>query len=129
MVTSYLEVHRMEAQPRTDAKATIDTPFFTYSLLQQLNQRAIAARRNRTLRFDKLPIEKTEWYPVKFHLPHNDGAEVRCELVLNKDAKTAWLDITLDEFLRLPTQRACHYGHIPDIDTYTIPTTDAALGG
>jgi hypothetical protein len=77
--------------------------FFTYSTLKSLNDSAIKNGLNRSLVFERLPITQTDLYPVAMNFLHND-TEMRCKLVLNKHAETAWLDIPIKAFNELPSK-------------------------
>jgi len=79
----------------------MSTKFLTYDLLKSLNETAIRNDSNRSLCFDKLPISKTDVYPVVMDFIHND-VEIRCKLVLNAQGDTAWLDIPIKAFNELP---------------------------
>jgi hypothetical protein len=80
--------------------------YFSHEALKQANVRAIKAGRNRTLDFERLPIEPTKIYPVAMAFPHDRGAahfeEMRVEIVLNEDGDRAWLDISLSDYDTLP---------------------------
>ena len=76
--------------------------YLTYQLLQKLNAEAVANGYNRSLFFERLPIAQTDLFPVALAMPHND-VEMRCQLVLNKHGETAWLDMTLRNYDRLPS--------------------------
>ena len=75
--------------------------FLTYEMLKTLNDSAIRNKLNRSLVFDKLPIAKSDVYPVTTSFPHND-TEMRCELVLNHHGDTVWLDMPIKAFNGLP---------------------------
>jgi hypothetical protein len=71
-------------------------------MLVQLNRKAIRARAGRSLRseyVEKLPVDKL--YPISQHFLHND-CDVRCRIVFNEQGQTGELDITLDDFNRVP---------------------------
>lgn len=74
---------------------------FTYDLLRTLNQKAVKERRNRSLYFEKLPIDPNNVYPVIMNFLHND-VEVRTGFIMNHDKEMAWIDLTLKEFNALP---------------------------
>lgn len=75
--------------------------FFTYDLLRTLNEKAVKERRNRSLYFEKLPIDPNNVYPVVMNFLHND-VEVRTGFIMNYDKEMAWIDLTLKEFNALP---------------------------
>jgi hypothetical protein len=77
------------------------TKFLTYTLFEQLNKKAIKNRLNRSVYFDKLPIDKNDRFPVSLSFLHNDK-EIRCEVVLNRDGDTAWLDMSFNDYNGLP---------------------------
>ncbi len=79
----------------------MSTKFLTYDLLKSLNDIAIRNDSNRSLHFDKLPISKTDVYPIAMNFLHNE-IEIRCQLVLNAQGDTAWLDIPIKVFNELP---------------------------
>ena len=64
---------------------------------------------------------KDSAYPIKFHtLLHND-VEVRCQIVMNYDGETCWLDIPLAKFNSLQS--------IPTHETVAdVPRRDAREG-
>ena len=77
------------------------TKFLTYTLFEQLNKKAVRQGLNRSVYFDRLPIDKDDKFPVSLSIIHNDS-EMRCEVVLNHDGDTAWLDMSLDDYKDLP---------------------------
>ena len=88
--------------------------YFSYEALKQANRRAIKAGRNRTLEFERLPIDPTMIYPVIFAIPHERGpanelmayrgiwAEMRVEIVLNYEGDHVFLDLSQSEYDGLP---------------------------
>ena len=79
-----------------------ESKYLTYILLKKLIAEAEANGYNRSLFFERLPIAQTDLFPVAFAMPHND-LEMRCQLILNKHGDTAWLDMTLRNYDRLPS--------------------------
>ena len=80
----------------------IATRYLTYDDLRRINRSSVAAKRNRNLYFDKLPIKDNgSHYPVIFSMVHNDK-EMRTEIMLSAGGNRAWLDMSFDEFNGLP---------------------------
>ena len=76
-------------------------PFLTFADLQRINASSVAANRNRNLWFDELPIKDDgAVYPVTFHMIHND-AEIRAQIILNREGDAATLDMSIAEFAGL----------------------------
>ena len=81
----------------------MDTRFFTYDLLKRVNAEALRSRRNRSItNFDNLLINHTDLFPIAFSMIHND-VEVRAQVVLNPEGQTAWIDMPIKTFDKLPT--------------------------
>ena len=79
------------------------TKFLNYETLKQGNAEALRSRRNRSItNFDNLLINHTDLFPIAFSMIHNDF-EVRAQVVLNDDGLTAWVDMPLKTFNKLPT--------------------------
>ena len=79
------------------------TKFLNYETLKQVNAEALRSRRNRSItNFDNLLINHTDLFPIAFSMIHNDF-EVRAQVVLNEDGLTAWVDMPLKTFNKLPT--------------------------
>ena len=79
------------------------TKFLNYETLKQVNAEALRSRRNRSItNFDNLLINHTDLFPIAFSMIHNDF-EVRAQVVLNDDGLTAWVDMPLKTFNKLPT--------------------------
>mgnify|MGYP003138046587 CR=1 FL=1 len=80
--------------------------YFSYEALKQANSRAIRAGRNRTLEFERLPIDPTKIYPVILAIPHERApayfAEMRVEIVLNNEGERVFLDLSQSEYDGLP---------------------------
>jgi hypothetical protein len=69
-----------------------------YPELKTINESSVAAKRNRNLRFENLPIsDDGTIYPVAFNFSHN-RIWVRTGIVLNAAGLTVWLDMSFDEF-------------------------------
>ncbi len=76
---------------------------FTQGILARLNRKAIKAGANRTLRVQVVKrLSPANVYPISQALLHND-TDIRCTIVLNEKGDTAELDVTLDDYNRLPT--------------------------
>lgn len=76
--------------------------YFTYESLKAANAVAVRAKRNRSLYFDRLPIEDDgTTYPIVQSYIHND-IEMRCQLILNGQGDSAWLDMDIGDYLDLP---------------------------
>lgn len=75
----------------------------TKTLLTRLNRRAIVLNLNRSLRMSSLKrLPDTQVFPVTEALLHNDD-HMRVTIILNEAGDRGVLDISLDEFNKLPT--------------------------
>ena len=81
------------------------TKYLTYERFEDLNKKAVRRELNRSLYFDRLPISEDDVFPISFSLIHNDK-EMRCEVVLNAEGETAWLDMSLQDYSGLPEVEA-----------------------
>jgi len=80
----------------------IATRYLTYNDLRRINRSSVAAKRNRNLWFDELPVaDDGTHYPVSYAMVHNDN-EMRTEIILNAGGARAWLDMSFGEFNGLP---------------------------
>jgi hypothetical protein len=77
------------------------TKFLTYTSFEELNEKAVRNRLNRSVWLNKLPVDVHDKFPIVLTLVHND-VEMRCEVVLNREGETAWLDMSFDDYNRLP---------------------------
>jgi putative restriction endonuclease len=77
--------------------------YLTWDLLVEINESSIKAGRNRTFHIERLPVKRSDLFPVAFWFPHNDK-EIRTEIILNEKGTTGWLDMSMDEFTRLPLE-------------------------
>ena len=81
----------------------METRFFTYDLLKRVNAEALRSKRNRSItNFDNLLINHTDLFPIAFSTVHNN-VEVRVQVVLNPEGQTAWIDMPIKTFDKLPT--------------------------
>ena len=78
------------------------TTYMDKALLIAINNNAIKKNRNRTLIPEKVMELEDNFFPVVFNMVHNDH-EIRCQLVLNNEGATAWLDMPIEVFSQLPT--------------------------
>ena len=69
-----------------------------------INDNAIRKNRNRTLIPEKVVELEDVLFPVVFNMVHNDH-EIRCELILNAEGATAWLDMPIGVFNKLPNTK------------------------
>jgi len=67
-----------------------------------INDNAIRKNRNRTLIPEKVKELSDTLFPVVFNMVHNDD-EIRCQLMLNAEGATAWLDMPIGVFNKLPS--------------------------
>ena len=82
----------------------------TYGLIKQINESSVKAGRNRNVDFEQLPIKDDGTiYPVTMSFIHND-VEMRTQIMLNRKGEMMALDMSLEEFHRLPT-----YGHFLEL--------------
>ena len=78
------------------------TTYMDKALLIAINNNAIKTNRNRTLIPEKVMELEDNFFPVVCNMIHNDQ-EIRCQLVLNAEGATAWLDMPIEVFDQLPT--------------------------
>jgi len=78
------------------------TTYMDKALLIAINNNAIKKNRNRTLIPEKVMELEDNFFPVVFNMVHNDH-EIRCQLMLNNEGATAWLDMPIEVFSQLPT--------------------------
>ena len=78
------------------------TTYMDKALLISINNNAIKTNRNRTLIPEKVMELEDNFFPVVFNMVHNDQ-EIRCQLMLNNEGATAWLDMPIEVFSQLPT--------------------------
>jgi len=69
-----------------------------------INDNAIRKNRNRTLIPEKVKELSDTLFPVVFNMVHNDD-EIRCQLMLNAEGATAWLDMPIGVFNKLPNTK------------------------
>jgi len=67
-----------------------------------INDNAIRKNRNRTLIPEKVRELEDDFFLVVSNMVHNDH-EIRCQLVLNTEGATAWLDMPIEVFNQLPS--------------------------
>jgi len=78
------------------------TVYLTHADLWRINEASIQAGRNRTLHFERLPLEDDETlYPIVLAMVHND-AEIRARIVLTAAGDSAWLDMSFEDYASLP---------------------------
>ena len=75
-----------------------------YESLKALNDTAVKNKYNRSLYFDKLPIKKDTLFPIKDWMVHEyaTGNAIRTSIVLNEEGDSAWLDIPVSMYNKLP---------------------------
>ena len=75
----------------------------TYGLIKEINESSVKAGRNRNVYFEKLPIkDDSTIYPVTMSFIHND-VEMRVQIILNAKGEKITLDMSFEEYQRLPT--------------------------
>ena len=89
------------------------TKFLTHDHFEELNKKAVQNGMNRSVFFDRLPIDMGDKFPVVVSLVHND-MEMRCKVVLNREGETAWLDMSFDDYNGLPEIETEEDGHGQD---------------
>lgn len=70
--------------------------------LIRLNNAAIMAGRNRTLRPETITKYPEACYPISWSMLHNDMGEIRCKVVLNAEGAWALLDMDITTYEALP---------------------------
>ncbi len=75
-----------------------------YQRLLMLNESSIRASRRQNLASDRMPSELQGPYLVNFHLVHEweDRRDIRMSVVLTPAGRTAWLDVSPEEFAAIP---------------------------
>lgn len=74
----------------------------TIQMLRQLNNRAIRARANRTINPTALALMSSDnIYPISTTFLHNDR-DVRCRIIVNAKGDAVELDMTLNDYSRIP---------------------------
>ena len=89
------------------------TKFLTHERFEELNKKAVQNGMNRSLYFDRLPIDAADRFPISLSLVHND-VEMRCVVVLNREGETAMLDMSFDDYNGLPEIETEEDGHGQD---------------
>ena len=75
-----------------------------YETLVMLNESSIREDRKQNLRAEQMPIDTYGQYIVNFHFDHvwKGRCDVRLSIILKPGARTAWLDISAEEFAAIP---------------------------
>ena len=75
---------------------------FDFETLKKLNNKAVRHGLNRSLvnKFFEV-VDPTNLFPVVFSMVHNDD-HVRAEFIYNAAGETAWIDVSFDDFNKLP---------------------------
>ena len=97
-----------EGRMNTEVDFSKTIKYMDYKILELLNKSSVKNKRNRNFWMDKLPIDKEGLYPVVLGFPH-EGQEMRTKLMLNADGDVGWLDISFDEYEKLPVMETPQY--------------------
>jgi hypothetical protein len=75
-----------------------------YETLVMLNNSCIRAGRKQSLRDEQMPTDSQGRYIVNFHFDHEwkGGRDVRLSVILKPGVKTAWLDVSPQEYAAIP---------------------------
>lgn len=75
-----------------------------YRLLVMLNESSMRSGRRQNLRPDRMPDESHAPYLVNFHLAQEreDRRDIRMSVILTPRGRTAWLDVSPEEFAAIP---------------------------
>jgi len=98
----------------TETKFPKTIKYMDYKILNLLNKRSVKQKRTKNFWMDKLPIDKDELYPVVSGFPLS-GNEMSAKLILNQNGDVGWLDISFDEYAKLPEMETPQYM----LDAYT----------
>ena len=86
---------------------SLHTKVVSYTALKALNDTAILRDYNRSFEWDKLVdvISMEHRFPLQGLMLHDYGNDtaVRCQVVLNHEGNTGWLDVPLELFNDLVT--------------------------
>ena len=76
-----------------------------YQSLLKLNESSLKAGRAQHIPSEQLPADKQKPYIINFHFDHewNDKKDMRCSVILEPGVRTAWLDVSLEEFVAITT--------------------------
>jgi hypothetical protein len=76
----------------------------TYDDLVRLNDSSISAGRNQNLKPEAMPRDTGRLYTVNFQFDHdwNGQKDKRLSVILQPGVRTAWLDISVEEFNAIP---------------------------
>ena len=77
--------------------------FFTRDQLIKACKVADRTKRNRRIAWEKIATN-VQYFPVTFAFPHNDGEEMRVEIVMDFNGATAYLDIPFETYNSLADQ-------------------------
>ena len=92
----------------TETKFPKTIKYMDYKILNLLNKRSVKQKRTKNFWMDKLPIDKDELYPVVSGFPLS-GNEMSAKLILNQNGDVGWLDISFDEYAKLPEMETPQY--------------------
>ena len=92
----------------TETKFPKTIKYMDYKILNLLNKSSVKHKRHKNFWMDKLPIDKDELYPVVSKFPLT-GNEMSTKLILNQDGDVGWLDISFDEYDKLPEMETPQY--------------------
>ena len=72
--------------------------------LLSLNESSLKAGRKQNLRPDQLPDDPQRQYTINFKFDHEwaGGQDIRLSVILKPGIKTAWLDVSEEEFAAIP---------------------------
>lgn len=76
----------------------------SHELLERLNRSSIAAGRKQNLADEAMPPDRSRRYIVNFRFDHvwSGGKDIRLSVITAPGAKTAWLDVSPEEFAAIP---------------------------
>ena len=75
-------------------------------LLVTINNRAIVEKRNVSVAPEVLRQLDDLLFPVTQTLFHDVDSRVRCKFILDGQARSVWIDLTMDEYRQLPMWEA-----------------------
>jgi hypothetical protein len=72
-------------------------------ILVKLNESSIKAGRKQNLKAEEIPAERNS-YIINFHFEHelNGERDVRLSVIMEPGVRTAWLDVSQDEYDSIP---------------------------
>lgn len=78
--------------------------YLEYKTLVKLNQNSLHAGRKQNMNPEQLSNDTGKKYLVNFHFEHKwqDEQDVRMSVILEPGIKTAWLDVSQEEYQAIP---------------------------